>query len=124
MREHELEPETRLRTRKVSRSVVDDISTWWNGEPNFKAEKAKPEKPFSKQDFDQTLSLVFMPVNVAHTEIFGKQPDPAVAKAASDRLGPAISALQVIAGSSATTRTSSTSWLRCPTSSPRRPRCR
>jgi len=99
MREYELEPETRLRTRKVSRSVVDDIGTWWSGEPNFKVEKAKPEKPFSKQDLDQTLSLVFMPVNVAHTEIFGKKPDPAVAKAASDRLGPAISALQVIAGS-------------------------
>jgi hypothetical protein len=104
MMDYELEhergkPPARVRTRQVSRSVLDDVSTWWHGEPNFKVEKAKPEKPFTKQDFDQTLSLVFMPVNVAHTEIFGKKPDPDAAKAASDRLGPAISALQVIATS-------------------------
>jgi len=97
MREHELEPETRLRTRKVSRSVVDDISTWWNGEPNFKVEKAKPEKPFTKQDFDQQLALVFTPVSLTHQDIFGKKPDPATCKAAASRLGPAASALQVIA---------------------------
>jgi hypothetical protein len=99
MREHELEPETRLRTRKVSRSVVDDISTWWNGEPNFKVVQEKPEKPFTKQDFDQTLSLVYAPVNLAHLDVFGKKPDPDTCKAAAGRLGPAISALQVIAGS-------------------------
>jgi hypothetical protein len=99
MREYELEPEARVRTRKVSRSVVDDIGTWWNGEPNFKVEKAKPEKPFTKQDFDQTMSLVYMPVNLAHLDVFGKKPDPDTCKAAAGRLGPAISALQVIAGS-------------------------
>jgi hypothetical protein len=99
MREYELEPEARLRTRQVSRSVVDDISTWWNGEPNFKVEKVQPEKPFTKQDFDQTMSLVYMPVNLAHLDVFGKRPDPDTCKAAAGRLGPAISALQVIAGS-------------------------
>jgi hypothetical protein len=78
---------------------VDDISTWWNGEPNFKVVQEKPEKPFTKQDFDQTMSLVYMPVNLCHLDVFGKKPDPAVAKAAAGRLGPAISALQVIAGS-------------------------
>src|SRR5262249_4188061 len=71
--------------------------TWFSGE---KAERQpRPEKPFTKRDFDQVLSLVFMPVNVSHVEIFGKKPDPVAAKAASDQLGPAMSALQVIAGS-------------------------
>jgi hypothetical protein len=99
MREYELEPEARVRTRKVSRSVLDDVSTWWNGEPNFKVEKAKPEKPFTKQDWDQTLSLVFQPVNISHVEIFGNKPDPEVAMKAVTRLGPATQALQVIAAS-------------------------
>jgi hypothetical protein len=97
VRDYELEREP-ARTRQVSRSVVDDISTWWNGEPNFKVVQEKPEKPFTKQDLDQTLSLVFMPVNLSHTDIFGKQPDPDTCKAAAARLGPAASALQVIAG--------------------------
>ena len=27
-------PPAVARTRQVSRSVLDDVSTWWNGEPN------------------------------------------------------------------------------------------
>lgn len=97
--EHERDrPPARVRTRQVSRSVIDDIGTWWNGEPNLRVETAKPEKPFTKQDFDQQLALVFQPVSLAHLDIFGKQPDPATCKAAAGRLGPAASALQVIAG--------------------------
>jgi hypothetical protein len=99
MREYELEPEARVRTRQVSRSVIDDVSSWWKGEPNLKVEKAKPEKPFTRQDWDQTMSLVYMPVSVAHGDIYGKQPEPAASKAAAGRLGPAASALQVIADS-------------------------
>jgi hypothetical protein len=92
-------PPARVRTRQVSRSVLDDVGNWWNGEPNFRVRHEKPEKPFTKQDFDQTLSLVFQPVSISHMEIFGKKPDAAVAKTASGRLSTAISALQVIAGS-------------------------
>jgi hypothetical protein len=104
MMDYELEhergkPPAIARTRQVSRSLTDDFSTWFNGEPNFKVVQEKPEKPFTKQDLDQTLSLVMMPVNLSHLDVFGKKPDPAVAKAAGGRLGPAISALQVIAGS-------------------------
>ncbi len=104
MMDYELEhergkPPAVARTRQVSRSVLDDVSSWWNGEPSFKVVQEKPEKPFTKQDFDQTLSLVMMPMNLSHLDVFGKKPDPAVAKAAAGRLGPAISALQVIAGS-------------------------
>jgi hypothetical protein len=97
--EHERgKPPAVARTRQVSRSVLDDVSTWWNGEPNFKVVQEKPEKPFTKQDFDQTMSLVYMPVNLAHLDVFGSRPDPDTCKAAAGRLGPAISALQVIAG--------------------------
>ena len=95
MREYELEPEARVRTRTVSRSVVDDISTWWNGPDAVR--QPKPEKPFTKQDFDQQLALVFTPVSLSHQDIFGKKPDPATCKAAGGRLGPAAAALQVIA---------------------------
>jgi hypothetical protein len=97
MREYELEPEARVRTRKVSRSVIDDISTWWSGPEAVR--QPKPEKPFTKQDFDQQLALVFTPVNLSHLDVFGKKPDPATCKAAAARLGPAASALQVIANS-------------------------
>jgi hypothetical protein len=95
--EHEREPEARLRTRKVSRSVVDDISTWWHGEPNFKVEKVTPEKPVTKQDFDQMMSMVFFPVQLSHQDVYGKAPDAATCKTAGSRLAPAASALQVIA---------------------------
>jgi hypothetical protein len=104
MRDYELEhergkPAARVRTRQVSRSVLDDISTWWNGEPNLKVGRAKPEKPFTRQDWDQTMSLVYMPVNTANGDMSGKQPEPAACKAAAGRLGPAAAALQVIADS-------------------------
>jgi hypothetical protein len=52
----------------------------------------------TKQDFDQSLSLVSMPVSLALQEISVK-PDPAKAKSAAAKLGPAVSALQVMAGS-------------------------
>jgi hypothetical protein len=98
MREYELEPEARVRTRKVSRSVLDDIGTWWNGPQNLRERHEEPEAAYTKQDFDQTMSLVYMPVNLSHLDVFGKQPDAAACKAAAARLGPAASALQVIAG--------------------------
>jgi hypothetical protein len=58
----------------------------------------KPEVPYTKQDFDQSLSLVSKPVNLALLEI-GTNPDPAKARSAAGKLGPAASALRVMAGS-------------------------
>ena len=98
--EHERgKPPAVARTRQVSRSVLDDIGTWWNGEPNFKVVQEKPEKPFTKQDFDQMMSTVFFPVQLSYQDVSGKTPDAATCKAAGGRLGPAASALQVIANS-------------------------
>jgi hypothetical protein len=101
MREHELDLEQpRVRTKPaVSRSVLDDISTWWKGDEQPAERAAKPEPAYTKQDFDQSLSLVNMPVALAHDSLFGKAPDVQVAGAAAAKLGPAAAALQVMANS-------------------------
>jgi hypothetical protein len=97
MKEYELE-QPRVRTRPaVSRSVLDDVSEWFSGKPQERA--PRPEPAYTKQDFEQSLSLVQMPVQIAHLELFGKQPDVAVAASAAAKLGPAASALQTMANS-------------------------
>ncbi|HEY6886691.1 MAG TPA: hypothetical protein VI300_02890 [Solirubrobacter sp.] len=96
MREYDLE-QPRVRTKPVvSRSVLDDISEWWSGGET--AERApKPEPAVTKQDFEQSLSLVYTPVTLAHDALFGKTPDVAVAGSAAAKLGPAAAALEVLA---------------------------
>jgi hypothetical protein len=100
MREHELQQQqVRARTRPaVARSVLDDVSTWWSGGET--AERApRPEAAVTKQDFEQSLALVYTPVTLAHDELFGKTPDVNVAGSAAAKLGPATAALQVLANS-------------------------
>jgi hypothetical protein len=97
----ELEQE-QLRVRSkpaVSRSVLDDVSEWWKGDDKVAERAPKPEPAYTKQDFDQSLSLVQMPVALAHQELFGKPPDVAVAGSAAAKLGPAAAALQAMANS-------------------------
>jgi hypothetical protein len=101
MREYETEQE-QLRVRvkpTVSRSVLDDVSEWWNGSEQAAPRAPKLEPAYTKQDFDQSLSLVQMPVALAHQELFGKPPDVAVAGSAAAKLGPAAAALQAMANS-------------------------
>jgi hypothetical protein len=96
MREYEQE-QLRVRTKPtVSRSVLDDVSAWWHGEETTAQRAPRPEVPFTKQDFEQSLSLVSMPVNLARQEIEGK-PDRFKFGSAATRIGPAVAALQVIA---------------------------
>jgi hypothetical protein len=97
MREYEQEQVQARVKPTVSRSILDDVSEWWDGKP---AERTpKPEPAYTKQDFEQSLALVQMPVQLAHLELFGKPPDVTVAGSAAARLGPAASALQVMANS-------------------------
>jgi hypothetical protein len=99
MREYEQE-HLRVRAKPtVSRSVLDDISEWFKGDEQVAERAPKPEPAYGKQDFEQSLSLVQMPVQLAHHELFGKQPDVAVAASAAAKLGPAASALQAMAAS-------------------------
>ena len=99
MREHEQE-QLRVRTKPtVSRSALDDISGWWKGDEQVAERAPKPEPAYTKQDFDQSLALVQMPVQLAHMELFGKTPDVAVAGSAAARLGPAAAGLQTMANS-------------------------
>ena len=99
MTEHERE-QLRVRVKPtVSRSVLDDVSEWWKGDQQVAERAPKPEVPYTKQDFDQSLSLVVMPVSLAHDELFGKPPDVAVAGSAAATLGPAAAALQAMANS-------------------------
>jgi hypothetical protein len=96
MSEHEREQE-QLRVRAkptVSRSVLDGISEWWSGDQQTAERVPKPEAPYTKQDFEQSLSLVQMPVSLAHIELFGKPPDVTVAGSAAAKLGPAAAALE------------------------------
>jgi hypothetical protein len=99
MREYEQE-QLRVRAKPaVSRSVLDDVSAWWHDDEKVAERAPKPEPPYTKQDFEQSLSLVQMPVALAHLELFGKPPDVAVASSAAAKLGPAAAALQVMANS-------------------------
>jgi hypothetical protein len=97
MREYELQEERVKPT--VARSVLDDVSKWWSGSDQVAERAPKPEPAYTKQDWDQSLSLVMMPVQLAHRELFGKQPDVAVAASAAAKLGPAAAALQAMANS-------------------------
>src|SRR3954468_7569135 len=97
----ELEQEQlRVRARPaVSRSVLHDVSEWWKGDDKVAERAPKPEPAYTKQDWDQSLSLVMMPVQLSHQELFGKQPDVAVAASAAAKLGPAAAALQTMSNS-------------------------
>lgn len=99
MREYEQEHLRERAKPTVARSVLDDVSQWWNGSEQVAERAPKPEPAYTKQDFDQSLALVQMPVALSHLELFGKPPDVAVAGSAAARLGPAASALQVMANS-------------------------
>jgi hypothetical protein len=99
MREYEQE-QLRVRVKPtVSRSVLDDVSEWWKGDQQVAERAPKPEPAYTKQDFDQSLALVSMPVALTHQELFGKSPDVAVAAAGAARLGPAAAALQTMSRS-------------------------
>jgi hypothetical protein len=99
MREYEQEQLQARVKPTVSRSILDDVSEWFGGSEKVAERAPKPEPGFTKQDFEQSLALVQMPVALSHQELFGKPPDVTVAGSAAARLGPAASALQVMANS-------------------------
>jgi hypothetical protein len=81
----------------VARDFIDDVKNWWNS-PDEAAKKVEREEAVTKQDWDQVLSLVSMPVNVARYQVSG-EPDVAKAKMAAARVGPAREAMLIIANS-------------------------
>jgi Domain of unknown function (DUF4157) len=79
----------------VARDFIDDIKSWWGGEEATKAKKPK-EVPVTKQDFDQVLGLVTMPIVNAQALLVGEA-DVAKARAAHDKVVPALDSLMTIA---------------------------
>jgi len=85
------------RGRAVARDFLDDISSnLFGGQTEAKREPR--EVAVTKQDFNQILSLVSLPVELAKQKITGDA-DVQNAKVAAAKLGPASSALHVIATS-------------------------
>jgi len=93
MREHETASEAPKRT--VARSILDDVRGMWDSEPA--ARQAKPETPYTKQDWDQSLSQAAMPVQLALNDLRVGKPDRFKCGTAAARLPGAISALQTMA---------------------------
>ena len=81
----------------VARDFIDDVKSWWNS-PDEAAKKVEREEAVTKQDFDQVLSLVSLPLNVARNQLSG-EPDVGKAKAAAAKVGPAREAMMIIANS-------------------------
>jgi hypothetical protein len=81
--------------RTVARDFIDDIKSWWGGEEQAKKVERK-EVPVTKQDFDQIITLVSVPLANAQMMLAGEA-DVAKAKSALGKVGPAGDALMVIA---------------------------
>jgi hypothetical protein len=81
--------------RAVARDFIDDVKAWWGGEEQAKKVERK-EVPVTKQDFDQVLSLVSIPIVNAQAMLAGEA-DVAKAKAALGKILPAIDSLMIIA---------------------------
>jgi hypothetical protein len=79
----------------VARDFIDDIKDWWGGEEATKVKKPE-EVPVTKQDFDQILNLVVVPIANAQAILVGEA-DVAKAKAANDKVIPALNSLMTIA---------------------------
>jgi hypothetical protein len=108
MRDHELvferdKPPALART--VARSALDDLKGWFNGEKepqqpqNLNVSHEKPEVPVTRKDYGQLRTLVATPVSQSLDEVRAGKPDRFKFMAISQRLTPAASALQILAGS-------------------------
>ena len=78
----------------VARDFIDDIGSLFGGTTEAKREPR--EVAVTKQDFDQILNLVSLPLEMAKQQLTGDA-DVQKAKAAAAKLAPAASALHVIA---------------------------
>jgi hypothetical protein len=85
--------------RAVSRDFIDDIKSWWSGETGETKEMKRVERKevaVTKQDFDQVIMLVTVPLANAQAQLSGEA-DVAKAKAALDKVSTAAQSMMVIA---------------------------
>jgi len=83
--------------RAVARDFIDDIKTWWGGDPKEEAKRVeRKEVPITKQDFNQILGLVFAPLSAAEQMLAGDS-DVAKAKAALAKVTASGKSLSIIA---------------------------
>jgi hypothetical protein len=89
----------------VARDFIDDIKGWFSSDKEEAARnrpEAKPPEPpkeplVTSQDFTQLVALVDAPLEIALRDIRG-EPDVAKAKSSAAKIGPAVGAVKVLAG--------------------------